>query len=407
LANTLKRTLCLTVVATMLAACNPNIDLASIQKLGKTADEQAPAFAAIAGDFYASCQRGLAWRLTGHTPVVPGMIGLTPQQQHAIGEAIRQATEAQAAVDRLVKSHAAPPAIAAAKRRARGASGAVTAAMSPLVAAQHAADDANEKLDPANPPPAPAKTQPTTPAPVATAKPASTPSPLLTVNNTGDPCQIGADAAQQWQTVNLIVLNYVRALANLAGAREKSDNTFGLDTLAGTLSDQGLFKKGQGTAIQGAVSSVIRDVFAQKRRDAIAKSAPLAEKSLNAVIGALEDVANVDYRQVLTQERRDVNHFFRDNFHAAPNGIPALKTLAYRQQWKDELAAIDKRVAAINDYVGTLEAFRKAHKALLSKVGQGDFSDFYSIVSAYVAEYQPRIDDITKAYAGSPKAAKS
>jgi hypothetical protein len=407
--NRVRRAAAASFAALLLASCRQNIDLASLQMLSKTADDQGPAFAAIASDFYASCQRQRNWRLTGRTLVVPSVVGLTRHQQNAIAQAQRDADAAQAQVDTLVKAHVAAAKVAAAKRKADAANRAATAAVAPLIAKQKAALERNATAaraaatdEPA--PPAPPTAMPT-PGPAPSAAPAAapaaapTPTPLLTATDTHDPCQISADAAQQWQTVNLVLLNYVRALGNLAGAREKADNTFGIDGLASSLSDQAAFKKPQVDAIKGAAAQMVRDIFSAKRRDAIALSAPKAGNSLDTIVLNLEYVANVDYRIVLGQERRDINEFFRDNFHATPRGIPALQTLQYRQQWKDELTAIDKRVDAINSYVATLESFRTAHRSLLKKIATNDFSDFYSIVSTYVAEYQPKIDAITKAYA--------
>lgn len=342
------------LAAAVSSGCNQNIDLASLQKLSATADDQQPAFAAIAGDYYSTCQRRRLWTYIGTIqPIIARPPkALTPAQ-------ITDLTTARnSALDALNKAEGAASAITLPVPSAMAKKGQVVA------------------------------------APVPTSAPS--------FDTTKDPCQLSQNASAQWQTINTLVLNYVRAVAALAGASSSTtNNSYNIDTLAGSLSNDGLLSNGQATAISTAASSVVRDIFNSKRRSAIAEYAAEADEALDLWLDRLEYVANQNYRRQLGLERDQVNSFFLQNFVVTTQGLPALESLQYRQTWQNELASVDSKTNAINGYVNTLESLRKAHHAIVVQMQEKGTASFFSIVNSYISEYEPQVTSIRQSFASA------
>lgn len=385
-------------IALVLAACNQNIDLESIQTFTQAATDQGPAFTDLAADFYGSCQRSRLWRLIGSVSPIPAASSGMIEQQPALAIALAAQRMAQADVAAAVRAHnavAQQRATAALAKANQQVDAARSAALKPALDAIAAA---KKELDqPAVSPPAPSSQAggPAVPTPVP---------PLQTVRDTGDPCQLEADAAAQWENANLVLLNYARALGDLAGAKESADNSYGFDTLAQELTGSQTLNSAQAAAFRDGAAQLTSEIFAAKRRNAIAANVKVADQVVNNWIDILESVANDNYRFALKQEGRDINHFFADNFEATQQGQSAFEVLQYRSTWIDELAAVDQRVAAINAYVAALEAFRSAHSALVARIQSNNFSDFYAIAHTYISQIGPQISTIRKAFApaGAP-----
>jgi hypothetical protein len=359
-----------------LSGCNQNVDLDSIRTFTNAALQQQGAFADLAADFYGSCQRDRLWRLIGSISPQPASVGPSPEEQQALVAALQAKKASEAAV-------------LAALQNARASSNA--AREKQFVAEKHRID--LESVG-ATPP----KAEPNavvTPAPAASATPVPA---LLTVEDTHDPCQLEADAADQWQKANIVLLNYVRALGNLAGSKDGSTDTFGFDALASGLTGSKALNAAQADAFKTGASELASDIFAAKRRDAIAFHAAAADAVLSSWIVTLENVANNNYRGVLDAERHAVNHFFEDNFAASEAGLPALESIQYKGTWKDELTQVDARVTALNAYVQALEALRSAHHAMVMQSKVNGFSDVASIVNGYVSEVQPELVKIHAAF---------
>ncbi len=219
-------------------------------------------------------------------------------------------------------------------------------------------------------------------------------SPVASSN--GDPCALASQSARQWQTMNLVVINYIDALGALAGGNEPADNSYGFDKLATSLTDSNLLSSGQATAIQGAFAKVVTDIFNHRRREAIAQNAPAAKAALDTIIDRLESVADSDYRGLLTIERLDINEFYTRNIQATQPGLENLETLSYRAKWRDDLHDLDTKTAAIEDYKGSLEALRSAHDSLVNSASHPQ--DLKSVVKAYITEYLPDLTAIDKAF---------
>jgi hypothetical protein len=287
----------------------------------------------------------------------------------------------QAAAAKAVATlHASEVAARAATNKKRQAAKQSSAASIDLVSAHAAA------IPPSHPSPAP--------APGLTAAPVSdrglTDQPALqTVAETHDPCQLEADASDQWQRANLVLLNYVRALGTLAGTG--TANTYGFDTLATGLTGSKALSSKQAEAFKSGAALIAADIFAARRREAIATYAVEADEVLKRWISALESVANENYRFALMQERRDVNHFFVDTFVTSRGDESALASLEYKTAWNDELTATDLHLTALNAYVKALEALRSAHHAMVVKITKSGFTDLSAIVDGYIAQVQPEI----------------
>ena len=387
-------------LVTLEVGCKQNVDLASIQKFTQTSLDQGPQFAALAGDFYQSCRRGHIWRLIGSVPPQPLPAGLTTAQQRSIEAALAAQKQAQAAVDSAVRSRNQAKISAASTALRKTQAQLDTARSSVADQAVSAFRQASQSLLRAD------TSGPRSSAGAATPNPPSSSQATFGANN-GDVCYLELQASDQWQKANLVLLNYVRALGDLAGAHESNTNAFGFDSLANELVASKALSADQATTYQTFAGQLARDIFSAGRRDAIARYAPEATQALGKWIDILEYVANTNYRFVLTNERQALNHFFLDNFQATQSGLPAFEALQYKSTWKTELSDIDGRLQAISGYVNTLEALRKAHNALVQKSAQRNFADFYEIVTVYITEYQPELDKIRKAFAPTTKSTTS
>jgi hypothetical protein len=314
----------LIALTAMLAACNQSIDLSALQKLSKAMDDQEPANAAIAADMYGSCERQLVLRETGlaQPSIQVATRGVSPRAQSML-------QDAQAALDRAKRAVSSAIARGEANRdRAKKASlrAQVQAAQSHEEQAVAHLDNVQDSVKRSQST-ASASAKPT-PRPNPSPLPSALPTPLLTPEQTNDPCQYSEDAAEQWQSVNLILTNYVRTLSNLAGASDPN-TSYGLDSLAKDVTNTGLLKNGQGDALKNAAAQLITDRFNMSRRNAIAQDAQKADHALGRIIDILEYVARNDYRDELDGEQQTINNFYRDNFYATPAGLPAMQALQF------------------------------------------------------------------------------
>lgn len=381
---------CVAVVA-LLCGCKQSIDLSALQKLGAAMNDQETANAAIAADMYGSCQRQYTWRSTGQANPIIIHPHLTPANAKQLARAVALHDQAVKRLHQLISGHASRFEIKTAQKMVQKAAVNV--------------ESARGLIPKATPMPNLVPTSTPKPIPASTPAPSPTASSLLTPQDTNDPCQYEEDAAEQWESVNLVVTNYVRALANLAGGND-TNTSFGLDSLAKDATNAGIFKNGQGDAIKGFVKQLITDRSSFERRDDLAKDAPIAEAALGHLIDNLEYVARMDYRDELDGEQQTINNFFLDNFQATQAGLPALQSLQYRATWKSELDGLAQKRHAIDAYVQSLEKIRKVHHAILTQIQSSGFSNLTTIVSGYVSEYTPLVESIKKAYS-SPAPAKS
>ncbi len=388
---------CLVALTAMLAGCNQSIDLSALQMLSKAMDDQEPANAAIAADMYGSCERQLVLRETG---LAEPSVQLATRAVSDRAQSMLQ--DAQAALDRAKRAVA----LAIARGEANRDKAKNAALRAQVRAAQSREEQAVAHLDSVQnsirgSSIAAASATPT-PHPSPSPLPSALPTPLLTPDQTNDPCQYSEDAAEQWQSVNLVLTNYVRTLSNLAGASDRN-TAYGLDSLAKDVTNAGLLKNGQGDALKSAVAQLITERFNVSRREAIAQDATKADGALGRIIDILEYVARNDYRGELDGEQQTIDNFYRDNFYATQAGLPAMQALQFRAQWRADLDALAQRRHAIDAYVQSLEAIRKAHSAILRQIGAGGESAFASIIAAYVSEYTPLVESIRKAYVPAAK----
>lgn len=355
------RSLTFCLMASMLTACNQNTTvLTSVQKMVQTTDAAAPSYAAIAADFVASCRRQRVLEVTGKAlSVWPTTNELPTSKKHALHAtpSSKQSSINPSATGRT-KIHQAS---------ASSKTPAVKSGKPPTLAAS-------------DPPP-----------------PVTSPSPSVLPSSSGaDPCATDVLASDDWQKLNVIVINYIDALGNLAGSGQSSNNVYGFDKLAASLKSSTGLPTNEVSTIQQLLSTVVRDIFASQRTDAIFKYAPEAKEALNNIIATLENIADTDYRKQLSQERTDIDEFYRDNMSTA-NPADRTSTIDYRKQWTADLNALDEKVAAINRYRSSLESLRSTHDTLVDEASRPN-PDITSVVNAYVTQFLPDVQAIQQAF---------
>lgn len=120
----------------------------------------------------------------------------------------------------------------------------------------------------------------------------------------------GADrVTQDWQKLNVMVINYIDALGGLAGSGQTS-STYGFDKLAVSLQTSKILTQSQASTIQQLATSVVTDIFNGQRADAIVKYASQSNAYLDRVIQRLEAAAD-DYRILLAVEGQTACDFYK------------------------------------------------------------------------------------------------
>lgn len=213
-------------------------------------------------------------------------------------------------------------------------------------------------------------------------------------------CQEVAKASQQWQSANSVVTSYVAALGALAGGNDTAGD-FGLSQFAqsfGSLGVTSCFAASRQQAVSGAAASLVGDYFKAKRRDALAPIITGADTDLGTIVATLEDVASTNYVTQLTTERIAMQGFFDPGIAQAQAQHETMHVFEMRNAELVEQQRIDARQGAVTSYIAALENIRATHKQIAQAIASDKLSDVASIVSGYVANYQPQLTALQKAF---------
>jgi hypothetical protein len=206
-------------------------------------------------------------------------------------------------------------------------------------------------------------------------------------------CQPDADAQRDVEAVSKELTNYFNAISQLAsalGGSSKGGNGKGGSTSTsaggGSSPSESNLKKAGVKDANSAVKSygaivtfisglVMRGYQEKKLAQAIAGPDPndpnsTIDSDVRTVLTALNDVAT-NYEAMLDNERsslrtRDVNLlqiWYKNNQSNQPPADPAVLTLL-RDQWDDQVAALDAKRAAAEAYCGVLKTLSDADAAL-------------------------------------------
>lgn len=242
-----------------------------------------------------------------------------------------------------------------------------------------------------------------------------------------DACSLNQTASQQWENANLVVLQYVRALGDLAGGSD-TGNDFGIPALASSISGatKSSLDPSQVTSMANLATSLVTDIYNIRRRNAIATVAPKADSDLQQLIGVLEKIAQNNYSNQLDFETDAIEDFYRPvvanppgttgrvphTVHpASANTYPPLvletlrdvdrvQRLRLRKEYRVDRAAVDDRRKAIDAYVSSLETIKSAHSAILTAIQSGGIEAASGIIQGYVSQLGPQIATLRKATGG-------
>ena len=235
-----------------------------------------------------------------------------------------------------------------------------------------------------------------------------------------DVCHANRVAADQWQTANLVVLSYVRALGSLAGG-DDTQTDYGIPHLVDAINSatgSSLDQDKQLKPITSLSTSIAKDIFNIRRRNEIAVYAPQADKDLSALIAVLEDVASTNYSKQLDLETDAINNFYKSVVPLSVEGkLPAarprmhkddlvssrivnqtllnvdrVQLLTLRDRYRTDRDAVDTRRGSIDAYVQSLEAIKGAHSALVASIQANDVGSVRRIVQAYIDQLRPDIE---------------
>ncbi len=202
-------------------------------------------------------------------------------------------------------------------------------------------------------------------------------------------CGPASETAAEWEAGNRVVLGYVKVLGSLAGGGQ-APTDYGIPEL---LKSQHL-AGAQSTSTIGALGAkLVGDFFDVRRRHEIAIDAPQAQSDLDALIAALESVAQDNYRSQLRYEGDAVDDFYAPVLrsgvlhHASTADTVAL--IEARERYRVDRSAVDERRNAIAAYVGALDGLKKTHAALVAAIVSNRPGDIGAIATAAVLEYVP------------------
>jgi hypothetical protein len=148
---------------------------------------------------------------------------------------------------------------------------------------------------------------PTRPTPIPAPSPGATPQPAST-NGDDSQCQSSSSLAYRWQLENDVVVDYVRALGEVAGVDTAPKN---FDTLASALKNAGVIgNDATATAAGNLAAAVGNALIAARQRAAVRQIVQAAhDGGLGQVVSALQFTAD-EYRVKLQLEHTAVQSYY-------------------------------------------------------------------------------------------------
>jgi hypothetical protein len=145
------------------------------------------------------------------------------------------------------------------------------------------------------------------------------------------------------------------------------------------------------------LNTLANEIFDSKRRSAIANTAPMADQALQTLV-TLQKHAAKQYKFQLNTERDRVDSFYRNNFSIVPPGLGRVQIIADEVQWKATLDDIDKRSAAADDYIASVDSIAAVHASLIDDIENNRFDRLYALAANFVAEFKPKVEALNKAF---------
>jgi hypothetical protein len=366
------------IAAGLLASCAAPTDLSAISKYAATTAQSADTFAAVAADYGASCKRYIS--------ISEGIVETSSTSQVATFGTVKPNLRAFLIVDQPRPGYTLPPDV----------------------------------------PPLP-----------VTAAPAS-----VLPSSESDPCMVANEVSSSWNQANGTVLDYVKALGNLAGVDAvPSPNPSPLVA--------GLSAAGVSSAATQAVSSLISSIAAyfenQAREHAINSFLSTVNPNMQGAVGALETVdAAYTVRLIAeyTATRDDYNAYVRIALSPGPSELPKCQLLhaatainmclaslskaeqcqlrapkssaeaclaklnetKYRRLLNTKgtveayLASVNEKLRASSDYGSAVEGVLKTHEQLYdSSQRNATFADYVKIIQTTGAPVVTDLLDLEKA----------
>jgi hypothetical protein len=194
-----------------------------------------------------------------------------------------------------------------------------------------------------------------------------------------------------WNNLNGVVIGYISALGSVAGGQKATD--FGLGTLTSNIKQ---LTSAQGSALSAFLNALANEAFDAKRRTAIADTAPGADSALQTLVALQVDAAN-NYKAQLGVERGHIDSFYRDNFALARRAGKG-ESVTDQVQWQSKLDDVDRRSAAADAYVASVQAIAAHHRVLLDEIENNHFDQLYAISLEFVTEFKPKVEALSKAF---------
>lgn len=222
---------------------------------------------------------------------------------------------------------------------------------------------------------------------------------LATQNSEAHACDLEQGASRAWVDANNIIIAYFVALGKLAGGAPAADS-YGVKALASDIAVSKALSSARATSIGNFANDAIDQVYAAKRRGALAAFIPLADESLGNAIKLVESLATDDYTNALSRERVVANRFFRRNLELAQPGEQAFEVLSYADTWSQRMKALDDRVGAVQSYKKAWETLRSGHAKLLAAISNNDSKSALAIAQGIYDAMAPDISALKKAFTG-------
>jgi hypothetical protein len=197
--------------------------------------------------------------------------------------------------------------------------------------------------------------------------------------------------ADEWNNLNGVLIGYISALGSVAGGQKATD--FGLGTLTSNIKQ---LTRAQGSALTAFLNALANGAFDAKRRTAIADTAAGADSAVQTLVGLQVDAAN-NYKAQLNLERGRIDSFYRDNFAIARLAGRG-ESVTDQVQWQSKLDDVDKRSAAADAYVASVQAIAAHHRSLLDQIENERFDQLSAIAVEFVAEFKPKVEALSKAF---------
>jgi hypothetical protein len=221
-------------------------------------------------------------------------------------------------------------------------------------------------------------------------------------------CSDAATASRQWSDLNRLLIAYYIALGAIAGKADDGKTDYGIPGLAAAID-----ARGNKLAVSGAKSAadiaagLLHDLYAARRRDAIALQATAAAPAVTRLTAVLTQIAQANYRdRALVNERRQLDAFFAPLPPAdRPTNLELYALDQLRLSQRSEDAAIDRKQHAASAYIVALNDLADANVDLLAAMRAGSPDAIRAAVTRYFGGYTLELTTIDAAYA-TPGAAQ-